>query len=91
MTDETGYSRVVCVCVLCMWCTVEPHLEAVLPRWDVDGGEVGQVAELSVGVVPQEGQHGQHAVRVDHHLQLIEAGHLERENTRKKNHVFNSQ
>ena len=74
----------VCVCACaCVRCP-EPHLKAVLPRGDVHGSEVDHVAELGVGVVPEEGQHGNHAVRVDHHLQLVVARHLEEGHTRTR-------
>lgn len=57
----------VCVCA---------HLKAVLSCWDVDCCQIDHVSELSVGVVPQEGQDRNHTVGMYHHLQLIVAGHL---------------
>ena len=73
---------------VCVWCP-EPHLKAVFPRGDVHGGEVDHASELGVGVVPEEGQHGNHAVRVDHHLQLVVARHLEHKHTHfSKMHLF---
>lgn len=69
-TGQTHCHRgAVCVCV-CV------YLKAVLPGWDVDGRQIDHVCELSVGVVPQEGQNRNHSVRVDHHLQLVVTGYL---------------
>ena len=56
------------------WC--HSYLKAVLPCWDVHGRHVRHVSELAVGVVSQEGQHRNHTVRMDHHLQLIVTSHL---------------
>lgn len=58
----------------CLRC--DSYLEAVLSARDVDSGQVSHVPELGVGVVPQEGQHRDHAIRMDHHLELVVAGHL---------------
>ena len=52
------------------------YLKAVLARRYVDSSEVNHVPKLAVGVVPEEGQHWNHPIRMDHHLQLIVASHL---------------
>lgn len=60
---------------MCLFVCVH-NLEAVLARWDVNSSQIDHVPELSVGVVPQEGQNRYDSIRMDHHFQLIIAGHL---------------
>lgn len=68
-----------------MWC--DCYLKAVLPCRDVDSSQVNHVPELGVGVVPQESQHRDHSVRMDHHLQLIVTGHLHKNSFSNHLHV----
>lgn len=61
---------------VCFEC-VKENLKAVLACWDVNSSQINHVPELSVGMVPQEGQNRYNSIGMDHHLQLIVAGHLQ--------------
>lgn len=62
---------------MCVFVYAEENLKAVLACWDVNSSQINHVPELSVGMVPQEGQNRYDSIRMDHHLQLIIAGHLQ--------------
>lgn len=62
---------------MCVFVWSGGNLKAVLACWDVNSSQIDHVPELSVGVVPQEGQNRYDSIRMDHHLQLIIAGHLQ--------------
>lgn len=47
------------------------HLEAIRPAGHVHAGNVGQIGELRIVVVLQEGQHRHNALRTDEDLQLV--------------------
>jgi len=52
------------------------NLKSVLSRWNINSAKIGEVGELGVGVILEEGQDGHEAIGVDHHLELITIGHL---------------
>ena len=50
---------------------MHPYLESIGSRWYVDGCDVRQRTELSVGVIFQKGDDGEDSVRVDQDFEFI--------------------
>ena len=53
------------------------HLESVLPRGHVHAGDVDQIGELGVRVIPEESQDRDHSGGGDKELEFIAGGQLD--------------